>query len=366
MKKIGRRLIIVGLELAILLTGCNREQVPEDIAFPERCSYEGEHLRIDADVITPENLTFYKGKGMPISIDYPAMGEELMGPEGYEAMGQEQGDTLVRDKYVFGWGELTNTCHYVTPAEWDLINSVYIEPNNPLYNLDAYTEQKEFSFATEQEALEEVKGFLNRYNLGIDDTWKITTYYLDHEILKEEENVMTMEMEDDVSLHKQDWSEADDAYLFFLDPYYGNYPDYHSNGSYSALAGPSGAPVSVIYGRTGIISLMIENPYSHEQTDTTVDLLPMDEIVERLRQRFDDVVGDNMYFYAYSMQLCADAKIHISDTEQSVTIPMPYKQTETDMIPVWAVRFTQSDGDFDEDGKALEIRVNAATGEIME
>ncbi len=357
---------VIGLVFSILLTGCttekNKTPETEETMFPESIQYDGDRLKINATITTPDDLNFYQGKGKPITIDYQALGEELMGEEGYEEMGLDNGDIWNRDGYVYNWGDKANHCYYSTPQVKPLINSVYIQLNDSLYNLDSYTERKEFDFATEEEALNDIKELLNRYNICIDDTWKVTTYYLDYETLKAEENVMTMEMDDDISLHKKDWSEANNAYMFFFEPYYGNYPDYHRNGGYSPMAGTSGAPIHVIYGSEGIVQLEINNPYTYEMTDKLVELLPMQDIELRLQQRFDDIVGaDNTKFYIYSLELCADAQVLISETTT-----IPFNQSETEMIPVWVVHFTAADGTFDENAKPQEIRINAATREIYE
>ena len=75
------------------------------------------------------------------------------------------------------------------------------------FNLPMYTEKKEFSFGSDREALDDIIRFLDKAGIHLGENYKVYTYYLDYETLKEQETYFDMDGNKLEVGNKWEWSE---------------------------------------------------------------------------------------------------------------------------------------------------------------
>ena len=126
-----------------------------------------------------------------------------------------------------------------------------------------FTEPKDFSFATAEEAEEEVRDIL-RTHMGLEDLLLNRTLYIDHKILANElttilqdEEVQAMDKTGHIPVY-YDWSEADDGYIFEFFPTVDGAPMFYPNMVTDTMA-YLGSSVQVWYQESGIVYLSIDS-----------------------------------------------------------------------------------------------------------
>ncbi len=176
------------------------------------------------------------------------------------------------------WHWYNNVIHYKEP---------YQRVRNPeLDNSHRYQEPKSFAFATEDEALEQVQAILN--SLGIYNAEVIETLYLDHAIMAEEEktplSLNSMTGKGGEPEYKPQWTEDDDAYYFIFNiAHTGIYlqPSMNSNTDLPY----AGSTVDVLYGKDGLVWLVIDNPWVFgELVESSEALMPTEDVISRVKE----------------------------------------------------------------------------------
>ena len=328
----------------------------ELLEVPDTYQYESEHLMIDMEIEAPESVYFLKGTAEAVPFDGEAVGRYFMPEDEENTMeADENGGQIIgiigEDGYrnkLFGWGTYawdfnnTNSMAYIGSC-------LFAEKRDPAYNLECYSEKRTFAFATEEEALENVYRTLNEIGIDLGPNCHVDTYYLDHEIMQEQEQHYDVEGIDHPEEYKTDWSEADDTYLFYFHPTYSGLEDYHYSPAGYEKAENSQAPVTVFYGTEGISYIWVWDLYSYRATDKQEELVPFETVMDTLKKRFENV-EDGSYFRVVDAQLCCTFG---GDSADKVR----------DIIPVWA--FWVEEDSADGWHSVYEIRVNALTGRIM-
>lgn len=157
---------------------------------------------------------------------------------------------------------------------------IYTDEEAYLYNKKyttgwMFTEPKDFSFATSQEAEEEVRKALD--TLGLHDLALLRTLYVDHDTMAETGELLATDesfapiggeaQENNGFILRDDWSEKDDAYVFsFGIPVSGIPMSYRfEEGDTATYCGTS---IVVWYTQSGILSLWVSTPWTVEDEET--------------------------------------------------------------------------------------------------
>ncbi len=333
------------------------QQTKQIIEFPSSYQRSGEHVTIDIEAITPQSAYFTEGtvelaklNGEEIGVKLVPEDETEVVEEPYEGSGSRLSKGRVDNYYekLFSWGR--NYFGYTTYDVIELWDSINEEKRHPEYNLPLYAEEKTFAFGSADEALEVVKDQLKEFGIVIDDTYIVSTYYLDHETLMQEEEHIDMEGNIVMSDYKTDWSEEDDAYMFYITQTYCDLPDYHTKEKASSRAEDSSAQIQAVYGKEGILYLRVSEIAVYDMGDKQTELLPFEEIADIVLNHYDNILDDTTY-------QVTDARL-VCDYETT-----DYTVAKNSIIPVWA--FTVTETYSSEYSVETELRVNASTGAII-
>ncbi len=324
-------------------------------SFPTEYKADGENVTVDMTVNAPEKAYFLEGTVEFIKPDYEKLAKVLMPDETQADYDLENGIILSKElagetnfyKAFCGWGNTGlefMTYPYVTTRY-----SINSEMKNPEYNLPLYETKKSFSFATEEEALATVMDVLENNGIVLGDGVQVDTYYLDHETLQQEEAHYDLDGNRQEERYRTDWSEADDAYSFYIHQTYCGLRDYHTGDFWAGRAENGNAQVVAGYNAEGIAGLMINEISTYKMSEKEVELLDMDTIVDALITHYENIL-DGATYEVTSATLCCDYR-------------SAGKAMEKKMIPVWAFQVKETGGDGVQSN--YEIRINAATGEFL-
>ncbi len=219
-----------------------------------------------------------------------------------------------------------------------------------------FTEPKNFSFATAAEAEKNSREALSA--LGLSDLKLLRTLYCDHKTLEEAMQVITTAeefgplgatIENNGFEVKDDWSEADDAYLFsFGIPVNGiplSYRDEQSNEK----AWYTGCSIVVWYAKDGIISLSVDTPWEvGEEIEAPIPIVSAQIAQETVEKKF-----------SYNLEY-KDMRI------DEVRLEYHYIQDRHKWLlkPVWAVALSYANDEFD-DRYYIFTNIDALTGNEM-
>ncbi len=359
MKRYGLLLLAC---LLVLFTGCqqgqkegDRQVNPENAdrtTFPASYQASGEHVNINIENIQPEEAYFIKGSAKSINLDYEKIGKMLI-PE------NEIGEADIENKQIlsknliddvfyekmFIWGK--EGFNYYTHHGYELFCCVNAEKKGDDYNLPLYSREQEFSFGSAEDALKDIKANLNELGIQIDETYLVHTYYLDHETLQQQESHYDMEGNRVEDEYKTDWSEEDDAYLFYINSSYCGLPDYHSSDFAPVRAEDSSAQISVLYGKEGILDMEVDRVSIYEMGNQQMELLSFENIAEAVINYYDNILDNATYEVTEAQLVC--------DYDASYT-----KEDVQDVCPVWVFHVTETnEGDTPIN---YEVRFDACTG----
>lgn len=367
MVKRNTSILGIGLVLSLVLCSCSGNAVNETqqteadsmshmqtYSFPKEYSAEGENVELDMVVEAPDPSYFIKGKATPQKLDYEGIGRELIPDE--EAGEMDPGTQAIVTKETVGdkgfykklfmWGGEGGT--YQTYQYSEIYGSLREDERDSAYNLYKYAEEREFSFGTAGEGLDIVMEELKNLGIALEDP-EVDTYYLDFETMKEEEEHYDIDGNKEVDKYKQDWTEQDNYYLYYIHQTYSGMRDYHKGDYGPNNAQKSNAQIAVIYGEPGIIYLNIADLYSYESDGQEESLLEFNEIADLLLKHYDNLLDDSEY-QVVSARLCCDFQ-----RNEGITV-------EREIRPVWAFSIveTQADGYITK----YEIRIDAANGKM--
>ena len=368
----NKRQILAAVCIWILcLTGCqtNRGTSQTDggkadagTAFPTTYQLSGEGVEMDLEIDAPETVSFTEGTIAERTFDHEQAAACLMrdreNTEFRSGVTDTDGHLLSKEMIgdmpleSFGWGSNSVTYYYKNLKD---VYSVFMQQETAgypygAYNLPEYTKEQDFSFGTAEEALADVYDTLEECGfIKAEDELETTTYYLDYETLRENEEHYDMDGIRHDELNRTDWSEADNAYLFFIHQTYCGLPDYHKESGTPNRAEDFFAQFMVEYNADGIIYLMGGQFSDYTKGNRQETLLPFEEVADRLKTHLEQMMDGSTYEVSEAV-LCIDSQ-PLTDLEESV------------IFPVWAFHIKEARAD----GYVIdsEFRVNAVTGEIM-
>lgn len=173
-------------------------------------------------------------------------------------------------------------------------NSFHFTMNFDNYNAHKYSTEKNFSFATQEEAFKNIKNTMLSVGLDIGNNYK--AYALDYETMKEEEYAIDEYGKVNKSLYKPSWTESDNCYYFIIRPTINNIPCYYKTSSNtSPVMQDYLAPLHIIYTKDGIQYINLTSLFTHDDTKEKVTLAPFDEIAEVVAKPYTNMLGDNKY-----------------------------------------------------------------------
>ncbi len=211
----------------------------------------------------------------------------------------------------FMWGDGVG-CTYTDVSVNYYDSSVVRYEDFDDYNLDKYMEEKDFELIDKDEAIKEIETAIG---IDFDENWMIDIYYLDHEILAQEEKHVYMnengEFIDDKSLYKDEWTKEDDAYLFFIRQSYCSLPCFYEingpEGSFEA----NNSPIMVFYNKNGIIRLKVMNLMNTSIDGRQQELLTFDEVLRIVFEEYDLLLDDCTYEIYGADLFCKYSEINI-------------------------------------------------------
>lgn len=359
-----KKLMITLLSFGFLLTGCQNSKEKgikitdienvQKTTFPSSYQSSGEHTSLNINSIEPEEAYFINGTANLMELDYEGIGRIFMPDDGTNQI--SEGDKLIYSnekikgvyKEMYTWGNATFA--YQTNEAYELFTSISSSKKIQEYNLSEYEEKKDFSFGSEEEVFGKIMDSLEELGIRLGENYKVDTYYLDYETLREQERHYDIDGNKQEERYKTDWSEEDNAYLFYIHQTYCGIEDYHNGDFWKGKTEDANAQIQVIYDAGGIQYLSVKNLSNYSMGSWQEELLDFDTIADGVIMHFDSILDDADYEITTAQLIC--------DYET------PNAESGSSIIPAWAfhVNVTQ-EGDLP---STYELRVNALTGEIME
>ena len=315
-----------------------------NIKIPERYEKEADNVSFKADVIVSSEVRENGLQKISASVQRPDPAkvlECLMGDAEIDEKNEEEdnywyvganGESLTINNTSIGFA----TKFYVYVSKAFRLQQGYSD-----YNADKYELDKDFGFASRQQAFEDVRQSLQIMGIDVENEYKC--YVLEHSILQSEEYVMDMNGNVDQSNYKGSWTQDDDSYYFVINQKYGDTPAYHVFYDNFPLIADENAPIQVLYNKNGIQFLQLEKVFSFSEQEGIYDLKPFEEIVEVIENKYGMLLDGS----TYSVN---QATLYYMENETS--------DGQYAVSPVWIFNIVDN-----EDGKALQDVVNAQTGE---
>lgn len=369
-----RKYILVCMVIpSMLLTGCQNTTEKEDAlqvieeekivdsyertAFPSTYQSSGENVTINIEHIEPSDAYFVEGTAQQMQFNYEEIGKLLI-PEKelgiYEKEAKQMlSAAMVEDgahEKICMWGK--EAFVYYTYQGTQMLNSIRSEKKaGNVYNLSAYEKETVFTFGSADEALEETLDTLRQMGIEVDENYATDIYYLQHDILADQEEHLDMSGNPQKEEYKDDWSEADDAYLFYIHQNYCELEDYHKSNYDSVYAEDSSAQITVIYGNDGILYLKLQNFSVYERGNKPVELLPFEDIADAVMIYFENILDDASYEVMDAQLICDHKKSEVLSAKNT-------------LWPVWAFFVKESLPD----GSVVyyELRADAVNGRILQ
>lgn len=315
-----------------------------NIEIPERYEKEADNVYFKAGVIVSSEVRENGLQKISASVQRPDPAkvlECLMGDAEIDEKNEEEDNCW----YVSANGEsltINNTSiGFATKFYVYVSNAFRLQQGYSDYNADKYELDKDFGFASRQQAFEDVRQSLKMMGIDVENEYKC--YVLEHSMLQSEEYVMDINGNVDQSNYKGSWTQDDDSYYFVINQKYGDTPAYHVFYDNFPLIADENAPIQVLYNKNGIQFLQLEKVFSFSEQEGIYDLKPFEEIVEVIENKYGMLLDGS----TYSVN---QATLYYMENETS--------DGQYAVSPVWIFNIVDN-----EDGKALQDVVNAQTGE---
>ena len=134
-----------------------------------------------------------------------------------------------------------------------------------------------------EEALEEIIKFLEEAGIHLEENYKVYTCYLDYETLREQEAYYDMDGNKLDIGSKWEWSEADNAYLFYIHQAYCNLEDYKCGKKWKPKVEIYNAQIKVIYTSDGIAEMVVRDLSTYSMGSTKEQLLDINAKLNNIK-----------------------------------------------------------------------------------
>ncbi len=147
-----------------------------------------------------------------------------------------------------------NVLNYFSDQATYILNTIMEDDRFDTYNGNEFQTTTDLAFISQEEAWNQIKSFLQE--IGVEVTDAYTCYVMDYKTMQqEEEKIYQLLQEEDTKTFekKEQWSADDDSYYFKTSIAWNGYPVI----PYMSGEGNDEQNVSVVYDKSGIISMMI-------------------------------------------------------------------------------------------------------------
>ena len=278
----------------------SRKETEQD--FPQRIQEDvGENVHIDAECVYPEN--FPEGKGLKAVqsgstlweqreqiVDKFAKGNPVLDVEetSYDDF-QSESYTLTETTGISITSE--NVLNYFSDQATYILNTIMEDDRFDTYNGNEFQTTTDLAFISQEEAWNQIKSFLQE--IGVEVTDAYTCYVMDYKTMQqEEEKIYQLLQEEDTKTFekKEQWSADDDSYYFKTSIAWNGYPVI----PYMSGEGNDEQNVSVVYDKSGIISMMIIGHYPMQEKEE-VDIESPVKVAELLAEPLNNIISDTTY-----------------------------------------------------------------------
>lgn len=158
--------------------------------------------------------------------------------------------------------------------------------------------QEDFSFETGENCMREVKQALEKIDYPVDEflfSW-FSTSGEDYAVM--EQKALEDGRIGGESLKSDGWSEANNAYEIYAWQIYEGlpvFPQIMTTLMNRAIESYQKAPVSALYNKDGLLTLLAYTPYQFEETEEVTALKPFSEIAESVMEKYDNLINDLTY-----------------------------------------------------------------------
>lgn len=355
-KKVNRIFTAVtAAMLCISLAGCSNhsktvESVSEKsapsetvIEIPERYEKEADNISFKTNVNVSANVRENGLRKLSTAVQKPdpeKVFDCLMGDTEIRAKNEEDNN--------YWYEGVNNEILTINHTSIGFSTDFYVYVSNAFrlqqgysdYNADKYELDKDFEFASRQEAFENISQVLVTMGIDIEEQYKC--YVLEHSMLQSEEYAMDINGNVDQTGYKDSWTQDDDSYYFVINQKHDDTPAYHVFYDNFPLAADENAPVQVLYNKDGIQFLQLEKVFAFTEQESNYDLKPFEEIAGVIETKYGMLLDGSTYSVNQATLYYMENKVNDEQYE---------------VIPVWI--FNTEDN---ETGKTLQDIVNAETG----
>lgn len=374
MKKIlkGTGIVIVcAVAITILWTQANKKEsvladttikeTTANVTFPKNYKKEvSENFCIDAEVVCAENFDanqVYCAQAHIVEPDKEKWKEEFLEEanayehiefEGSTREGNalsEEGFLCEGENNLFLSAQTANVydddCEYIDNClNWE--GQEYEE----IYNLDKFPTDQSLSFADTEKVWKDTEILLERLNIPMEQAVLEHRYSLPYQVLQEEEQKAFGRGELEKDELKERWSQEDEGYYLYIWQYCQGMPvlptTYADDFDVKTLDGG----LTLLMTADGLKKLNMNYWMEFEETDEKLQLLPLEDVLQTIIDKYAGVVGDNFLTLNYC---------RLFET------PIYQGDNTYEMLPVWICQIDDGVNTSD-----TYIPVNAVTGEIVE
>ncbi|MCI9632930.1 MAG: hypothetical protein HFH18_06755 [Ruminococcus sp.] len=201
--------------------------------------------------------------------------------------------------------QLKNTYYTLTDGSSIAIGEClsYDLPESEIYrriirSSERMAPQRDFSFGTGDSCVTKIKELLEGINYPIEEfsfSW-FSTSGKEYSILEQrayEDNVIGSK-----ELKSGGWTEDNDAYEIYAWQIYENipiFPQIMTTNMTRAVESYQRAPISAVYNKKGLLTLMAEAPYEFESTEEIAVFKSFSEIAKNLIKKYENLLDDCSY-----------------------------------------------------------------------
>ena len=184
-----------------------------------------------------------------------------------------------------------NVLNYFSDQATYILNTIMEDDRFDTYNGNEFQTTTDLAFISQEEAWNQIKSFLQE--IGVEVTDAYTCYVMDYKTMQqEEEKIYQLLQEEDTKTFekKEQWSADDDSYYFKTSIAWNGYPVI----PYMSGEGNDEQNVSVVYDKSGIISMMIIGHYPMQEKEE-VDIESPVKVAELLAEPLNNIISDTTY-----------------------------------------------------------------------
>ena len=336
----------------------NMQGESEEITFPNYINEKiSDGLIFDAEVITGDNFNpdnFYESTATMLVPDGEKW-KQLFGVDDtwsydvYETTSRT-GDTIDFQSYT---NEAEDTLYLTSEdALWAKDNMTFIynildtNEYSPLNNAQFFAEKTDLSFANQEDNLNFVLNEMKEIGIDPETLGVHYVYYLSADRLEEQEKIKVAAGDIEEREKKGTWSEADEAYYYYLDEMTQGLPVYSAK-YVNDYAGDEQSQIIVCTGEEGLRYLSMKYYFLFDIGTHKVQFAPIDKIKECITKKYEKVLDESC----------------VTVTKMKLGVyPLTIEKDRNNAIPVWICtlerKLSGSEG-----VEKIYLPVNAITGE---